>query len=94
MALITVQFHGIWGLYLGAEKKPLAGGSLDEALAQMEDKFGPPLRKKLQDHGAKLDGDIRKHSFITLNHTGLQQLKDNRLEEGDVLHVFPTVTGG
>ena len=89
-----MQFHGLWGLYLGAEKKPLDGGSLDAALALMEDEFGPLLRQKLQDHGAKLDGDIRKYSFIVLNHTGLQQLKDNRLKDGDVLHVFPAVTGG
>ena len=89
-----VQFHGIWGLYLGAERKPLDGGSLDEALAQMEEEFGSLLRQKLWEHGAKLDGGIKQYSYITLNHTGLQQLKNNLLKDGDVLHVFPALTGG
>jgi molybdopterin converting factor small subunit len=91
---LFVQFHGIWGLYLGAEKKPLDGGSIDEALAQMEAKFGPLLRRKLQERGAKLEGGIQRYSCIALNHTGLLQLKDNRLKDGDVLHVFPAITGG
>ena len=79
---------------MGTEKKPLEGGNLDEALARIEAEFGSPLRQRLQERGVKLDGDIRKYSFIALNHTGLQQLKDNRLKDGDVLHVFPAVTGG
>ena len=94
MALLKVQFHGIWGLYLGFDQFPLESAGLDEALARVEEKFGPLLRQKLQDRGAKLDGGIEKYSYIALNYTGLQQLKDNRLKDGDVLHVFPAITGG
>ena len=94
MASLKVQFHGLWGLYLGAGPIPLEAGGLDDALAQIEEKFGPLLRQRLQERGVKLDGDIRKYSFIALNHTGLQQLKDNRLKDGDVLHVVPAITGG
>jgi molybdopterin converting factor small subunit len=94
MALLNVQFHGIWGLYLGTEKKPLEGGNLDEALARIEAEFGSPLRRKLQERGVRLDGDIRKYSYIALNSTGLQQLKDNCVRDGDILHIFPAVTGG
>ncbi len=89
-----VQFHGIWGLYLGAEKKPLDGGSLDDALAQLEDEFGPLLRQKLKKQGVRLDGDINKHSFITVNDKGIRQLMDLHLRDNDVLHVFPAITGG
>jgi molybdopterin converting factor small subunit len=94
MALLKVQFHGIWGLYLGTEKKPLEGGNLDEALARIEAEFGLRLRQQLQERGVRLDGDIKKYSYIALNSTGLQQLQDNRLKDGDVLHVFPAMTGG
>jgi molybdopterin converting factor small subunit len=79
---------------MGAEKKPLDGGSLDEALARMEDKFGPLLQYKLMEQGVRLEGDIRKHSYIALNDKGIQQLVNTRLKNGDVLHVFPAVTGG
>jgi len=79
---------------MGAEKKPLDGGSLDEALAQMEDKFGPLLRHKLKKQGVNLTGDIRKHSYITVNERSIWQLVDTQLKEGDVLHVFPAITGG
>jgi molybdopterin converting factor small subunit len=91
---LFVQFHGIWGLYLGAERKPLDGCSLDEALALMEGKFGPLLRQKLKERGVRLDGDITKHSYIALNDKGIQQLAGRQLKESDVLHVFPAVTGG
>jgi len=94
MALLKVQFHGLWGLYLGFDQCPLEVACLDEALAGIEGKFGSLLRHKLQEHGVKLDGDIKKYSYITLNGTGLQQLQDNRLKDGDVLHVFPAMTGG
>jgi molybdopterin converting factor small subunit len=94
MALLKVQFHGIWGLYLGFDQFPLESAGLDEALAGVEEKFGPLLRQRLQDRGVKLDGDIKKYSYIALNDTGLQQLKDDRLKNGDVLHIFPAITGG
>jgi len=94
MALLKVQFHGLWGLYLGVDQFPLESSGLDEALARVEEQFGPLLRQRLQERGVKLDGDIKKYSYITLNSTGLQQLQDNRLKYGDVLHVFPAVTGG
>jgi len=94
MALLKVQFHGIWGLYLGFEQFPLESAGLDEALARVEEKFGFLLRQRLQDRGVKLDGDISKHSYIALNGSGLQQLKNNSVQDGDILHIFPAVTGG
>jgi molybdopterin converting factor small subunit len=94
MALLKVQFHGLWGLYLGFDQCQLESAGLDEAIAGVEDKFGPLLRHKLREHGVKLDGDIKKYSYITLNSTGLQQLKDNSIQDGDILHIFPAVTGG
>jgi len=91
---LFVQFHGIWGLYMGAEKKPLDAGSLDEALAQIEDEFGPLLRHKLKEQGVRLDGGIGRHSYIVLNDKGIRQLTDLQLRDSDVLHIFPAVTGG
>lgn len=94
MALLKVQFHGLWGLYLGVDQFPLESGGLDEALARVEEQFGPLLRQRLQERGVKLDGDIKKYSYVALNYTGLQQLEGNRIQDGDILHIFPAVTGG
>ena len=94
MALIKVQFHGLWGLCLGVEQFPLEAAGLDEALAGIEGRFAPLLRQRLQNRGVKLDGDIRKYSYVVLNSTGLQQLPDNNIQDGDTLHIFPAVTGG
>ena len=94
MALLKVQFHGLWGLYLGVDQFPLESSGLDEAIARVEEQFGPLLRQRLQERGARLDGDIKKYSYIALNSTGLQQLRDNSIRDGDILHIFPAVTGG
>ena len=94
MALLKVQFHGLWGLYLGVDQFPLKSSGLDEAIARVEEQFGPLLRQRLQERGVKLDGDIKKYSYIALNGTGLQQLRDDCVRDGDVLHIFPAVTGG
>ena len=94
MALLKVQFHGIWGLYLGVDQCPMESAGLDEALAGVEEKFGPLLRQQLQERGVRLDGGIKKYSYIALNSTGLQHLKDNSIQDGDILHIFPAVTGG
>lgn len=94
MAVLKVQFHGLWGLYLSAEAYPLESYGVDEALAVVEEKFGPLLRQRLLERGVRLDGDIKKYSYITLNSTGLQQLKDKTVRDGDILHIFPAVTGG
>jgi molybdopterin converting factor small subunit len=94
MPSILVQFHGLWGLYLGTEPISLDSFALEDALEQTEARFGPLLRQRLKEHGARMDGGIARHSYITLNSTGLAQLKDGKIREGDVLHIFPAVTGG
>lgn len=94
MASITVQFHGIWRLYLGTDKAALEAISVDQALAQVVEKFGPRFKQRLQERGAKFDGDILKYSYIVLNKTNIKELKDRNLKEGDVLHLFLAVPGG
>jgi molybdopterin converting factor small subunit len=94
MALLKVQFHGLWGLCLGFGQCSLESGRLDEALVRVEEQFGPLLRQRLQERGVKLDGDIKKYSYVALNYTGLQQLADNSVRDGDIIHIFPAVTGG
>lgn len=94
MPIVEVQFHGIWGLYLGSGKFKLECDTVDTLMEMVESKFGDSLRQKIAEHGAKLDGAIAKYSYIALNDTSLNQLDNVELKSGDVLHIFASIPGG
>ena len=94
MALITVRFYGLWRINPGTGSVTLQATNVDEALAQVEEKFGSQLRGKLEADGIHLDGKIQDNSLILLNGIALHNLKSTDLKEGDVLHIFPPVAGG
>jgi len=94
MASITVKFYSLWRLYLGVDSVTLQADNLDEALAQVEERFGPRLRERLQADGVQANGKIQDYSLILLNGTSLRNLKQTSLKEGDILQIFPPATGG
>jgi hypothetical protein len=94
MPVVEVQFHGLWGLYLGAGKTKIEAGTVGQLLVLVENRFGVTLRQKIMERGAKLDGEIVKYSYMALNTTGLKQLESGDLKPGDVLHIFPSIAGG
>jgi molybdopterin converting factor small subunit len=94
MALITVRFYSLWRSYLGTDKTALQADDIQDALAQLETRFGPRLREKLETAGVHLDGKIQDYSLILLNGIALRNIKSTALKEGDVLHIFPPAIGG
>ena len=94
MALITVRFYSLWRSYLGTDSTTLQADNIEDALAQLEERFGPRLRKNLEIAGVHLDGKIQDYSLILLNGVTLRNLKSTALKEGDVLHIFPPAIGG
>jgi len=94
MALITVRFYSLWRSRLGTDSATLQADNIDDALAQLEEKFGSRLREKLEADGIHLDGKIQDYSLILLNGIALRNLKSTALKEGDVLHIFPPAIGG
>jgi molybdopterin converting factor small subunit len=94
MALITVRFYSLWRSYLGTDSTTLQADDIQDALAQLETKFGPRLRAKLETAGVHLNGKIQDYSLILLNGIALRNMKTTALKEGDVLHVFPPGIGG
>jgi molybdopterin converting factor small subunit len=90
MALITVRFYSLWRSYLGTDSSTLQADDIQDALGQLETKFGPRLREKLETAGVHLDGKIQDYSLILLN----GNIKSTALKEGDVLHIFPPSIGG
>jgi molybdopterin converting factor small subunit len=94
MALVTVRFYSLWRSYLGMDSATLQADDIQDALAQLETKFGPRLRAKLETAGVHLDGKIQDYSLILLNGIALRNVKTTALKEGDVLHIFPPAIGG
>jgi molybdopterin converting factor small subunit len=94
MALIKVRFYSLWRSYLGTDSSALQADDIQEALNQLEMKFGPRLRERLGTAGVHLDGKIQDYSLILLNGISLRNIKSTTLKEGDVLHIFPPAIGG
>jgi molybdopterin converting factor small subunit len=94
MALVTVRFYSLWRAYLGTDSSTLQADDIQDALAELETKFGPRLREKLETAGVHLDGKIQDYSLILLNGIALRNIKSTALKEGDVLHIFPPSIGG
>jgi molybdopterin converting factor small subunit len=94
MALITVRFYSLWRSYTDTASTTLQADHIQEALTQLEEKFGPLLRERLDTAGVHLNGKIQDYSLILLNGIALRNLKSNNLKEGDVLHIFPPAIGG
>ena len=94
MAMVTARFYSLWRSHLGTDSATLHADDIDDALTQLEEKFGSPLREKLKADGIQLDGNIKDHSLILLNGIALRNLKSTRVKEGDVLHIFPPAIGG
>jgi molybdopterin converting factor small subunit len=94
MTSITVRFYSLWRSYLGTDSTTLQADNIEDALAQIEEKLGPRLRKNLAAAGIHLDGKIQDYSLILLNGITLRNLKSTALKQGDVLHIFPPSIGG
>jgi len=94
MPVVEVQFHGLWGLYLGTGKTKLECDKVDALLALVESKFGDDLQQRIRERGAKFEGGIMRYSYVALNNTELKRLNNNELKSGDVLHIFPSIPGG
>jgi len=94
MVSITARFYSLWRSYLGTDSTTLQVDDIPDALAQLETRFGPRLREKLETAGVHLDGKIQDYSLILLNGIALRNIKSTALKEGDVLHIFPPAIGG
>ena len=94
MAQITVRFYSLWRLYLGTDRFCLTADKLEEALAQVEERFGSRLREQLREHGIHVDGKVQDYSLVLLNGISVSGREQAPLKEGDIVHVFPPAAGG
>jgi molybdopterin converting factor small subunit len=94
MASITVRFHGLWRKYLDVDSVSLQADELKEALAQIEEQFGPRFREQFQARGIQVDRKIQDYSVILLNGVNVRNLEQTKLSNGDILQLFPPALGG
>ena len=94
MASITVRFYSLWRLYIGLDRVALEADDVDDALSQLQERFGTQLWEQLKRNNIRLDGNLRESSIVLLNGISLRNLKQTTVKNGDVLHVFPPVAGG
>lgn len=94
MASVTVRFYSLWRQYLGIDSIKIEADNIQEALAQVEEKFGHQLRDQLSANGIQVDGKIQDYSLVLLNGASLRNLKQTDLKDGDQLQIFPPATGG
>lgn len=93
MAVITVRFYTIWRQKLGVDRVSLQADNVGEAIAQIEDRFGPRLREQLRGR-LPVDAKIEDHSLILLNGHSVRGQHQTQLRTGDILHIFPHAAGG
>ena len=89
-----MRFYSLWRSYLGIDSSTLQADDIQDALNQLETRFGPRLRERLETAGVHLDGKIQNYSLILFNGISLRNIKSTALKEGDVLHIFPPAIGG
>ena len=96
MEEITIRFHTLWQLYLGIDRISLQADNMEEAMAEIEDRFGTQLREQLQAHGIQADLQMRDYSLILLNgyNVNKQDMQQFKLKAGDIVHIFPLAMGG
>lgn len=94
MASVTIKFYSLWRQYLGIDSITIDADNLEQALAQVEEKFGQRLRERLMANGIQVDGQIQDYSLVLLNGASLRNLKQTNLKDGDQLQIFPPATGG
>ncbi len=92
MAKVTVMIYTTLRKRLGISKLELSGLNVREVLDRLCAHKKPEVENLILDP----DGNVRQHFVLTLN----SEILDNKktasvpVKDGDILHVFPPVSGG
>lgn len=89
---VKVLLHGAWrGFAGGAKEVTLQAATVREAMDALAAAH-PPLRERLRDE----HGRLRAHLALFVNDEDARLLgwEDAPLEDGDVIHVIPALSGG
>ena len=92
MAKVTVMIYTTLRKQLGISKLELSGRTVREVLDRLCGREESGVKNLIHDS----EGNVRQHFVLTLN----SEILDNRktasmpVKDGDILHIFPPVSGG
>lgn len=92
MPKVTVMVYTTLRHLLSQAKMTVSGDTVADLLKELAAGKGPQIEKAL----FTAEGHVRQHFVIILN----SQIQDNKkldsakVSDGDVLHIFPPVSGG
>jgi len=96
VATITVRFYTFLCHILGVDSLPLEVDNVEEAIMQLEEKFQSRLQEQIHARGVGADIKLRDFWLLLVNGRTVdkQNLRQIRLETGDVLQFLPPAAGG
>jgi len=91
MAKVTVKIYTVLGKKLINDERTFDASDVDDALESLAASYGRKFREEVYD-----GGEVRNNYVLLLNGAPLQRddLKSRRLKDGDILLIFPPVSGG
>ena len=92
MAEITVMIYTTLRARLGFSKAELRGKTVHELLLKLAAVKKPDVKNILFDAA----GHVKNHFVLTLNSEIIdnRKTKNTKVKAGDILHVFPPISGG
>ena len=94
MAAVNIRFVGPWRLYLGVERFTFLADTVEGALEQVENTYGPKYHARLLKGGITEKRRISDDSNILVNRVHIRQLADHGLKDGDNIDIIPRFVGG
>lgn len=88
---VTVLLYGAFRDFAGGRRAVVEASTVREALDAAVARF-PALRERLRDE----HGSLREHLNVFANEDEIRRLDGERtaLQDGDVVHIIPAVSGG
>ncbi|MBI4656144.1 MAG: MoaD/ThiS family protein [Elusimicrobia bacterium] len=92
MPKVTVMIYTTLRARLGISKTDIHGSTVAEIINKLKEIKKPEVERALLDE----NGKVRNYFVLTLNSEILdnKKISDRQVKEGDVLHIFPPISGG
>lgn len=93
---ITVRFYTLVRQIVGTDCVFLEAEDMEEAVKQLEKRFGPRLQEPLGAFRIGKSANLLDYCLLLLNGRSIdrQRLNQIKLTAGDILYVFPPAAGG
>lgn len=94
MAIVNINFIGLWRVFLGVRTVTVEISGIDEARDYIETNYVPVYQKKLESRGIKKKQSVWDNSNVLLNGRNIMQLDELVLKDGDKIDLLPRAAGG